>query len=232
MEWRRRRGFRDGAYANVKVRTGFRLQKSPCPGALADRSRIVWMTSHVNDNVIDLGTNWMLSVKLLGDMRGTGSDVCRTWLSHVLAPDADAKNKLDASYDVNLKEKLPAIMAACEKAISPAQEERLYETIESTWQAGAEADRKTIELSNGGYATFNDARAQAAGPARDAFTAFASALVDDIRDNTEGAAAAMAAAAGTYRNGLILDAITRFIVGPRGRSAARSNWPTPSRAVI
>jgi methyl-accepting chemotaxis protein len=191
-------------------------------------------TSRVNDNVIDLGNNWMSSVKLLGDMRGTGNDVRRTSLSHVLAAEPEAKKKLEASHDVNLNEKMPAIMAAYEKTIAAPEERKLYDAIKSAWQAYAAADHKTIELSNGGDATFNDARAQAAGPGRDTFTAFANAISEDTKYNTDGAAVAIQAAAATYRNGVILDAvvvalavaigavlavaITRSIVVPIGRA--------------
>ena len=186
-------------------------------------------TARINDNVVDMGTNWLTGVKLLGDMRGVASDMRRASLSHVLAADPEAKKKLLVSHDT-FAAAMPDVMANYEKTVTAPQEKALYETVKSAWAGFLEADRKTLALSDAGEASLADARAQAAGPARDAFNKFIAAVNDDTKFNTDGAAQAMQSAAATYRNALAMDGvivaiavlagallsvvITRSIVGP------------------
>ena len=166
-----------------------------------------FQTSKINDNVIDIGTDWMMSVKLLGDLRGVANDTRRAALSHVLAIGADAKKKLEIAHDDDVNVKMPAAMNAYAKTISSPDEARLFESIKSTWATYVDADRKLLELSNGGDDKLADARSQSDGATRDAFVAFLVVCTKDLKLNADGADAAMASAARTYRDALILDAI-------------------------
>ncbi len=163
-------------------------------------------TAKVNDNVVDIGTNWLQGVKLLGEMRGIANDVRRASLSHVLAVDPEAKKKLLAAHD-GFAESLHGVMAAYDKTVTTPEEKALEEAVKSDWTSFLDADRKTIELSNGGDASLADARSQAAGPARDAFNKFVAAVADASKYNTDGAAHAMQAAAGTYHDALVMDGV-------------------------
>ncbi len=209
-------------------------------------------TARINDNVVDMGTNWLTAVKLLGDMRGVASDMRRASLSHVLAADPEAKKKLLGSHDT-FAAAMPAVMAGYEKTVRTPEEKALYDAVKSAWASFLEADHKTIALSDAGEAGLAEARAQAAGPARDAFNKFIAAVNDDTKYNTDGADHAMQAAAATYGNALVMDGvivaiavlagvvlsitITRSIVKPIGEAVqladtvARGDLTSRVRAV-
>ena len=95
-------------------------------------------TAKVNDNVVDIGTNWLQAVKLLGDMRGVASDMRRASLSHVLAADPDAKKKLLGSHDT-FAAAMPAVMAGYEKTVRTPEEKALYDAVKSAWASFLEA---------------------------------------------------------------------------------------------
>jgi len=191
-------------------------------------------TARVNDNVVDIGTNWLASIQLLANIDSVANDIRRASLSHVLAADPAQKKALETTHDEAIANRLPAAMTAYEQTINSPEEKKLYDTIRSSWEAFISADRKTIALSNAGDASFADARVQSAGVARDSFVAFETAVAADRQLNADGAAQAMAAAASTYRNALVLDctmvaaalvvgvtlavAITRSIVVPIGEA--------------
>ena len=186
-------------------------------------------TSKVNDNVIDIGTNWLQSVRLLSDVRGIANEARRASMAHVLEADPDAKKKLQGTHGEDISIKMPAAMTAYEHTVSTPDEQALYQTIKASWAAFILADAKVIELSNGGDERFADARKESAST-RDSFDAVMAAIEADLKYNTAGADVAMKASAGTYHDALVMEgalvaiallvgailavAITRSIVGP------------------
>ena len=189
-----------------------------------------WQTAKVDDNVIDIGTNWMASVEYLGDLRGVANDMRRLSFRNVLESDAGAKKTLVAQHDDMAATRFVGVQHAYEKTISSPEEAKLYEAIKTTWQAYLVEDRKLNELANAGDASLADARKQATGASNEAFSKFMAAVGEDMTYNVNGAQDAMKASAATYRNALVLDGaavavavtlglllalgITRSIVGP------------------
>ena len=163
-------------------------------------------TAKVNDNVIDIGTNWLQGVRLLGDIRGLANETRRASMAHVLEADPDAKKKLQVTHDQDVASKLPEAMAAYERTVTSPDEKALYEAIKTSWANFVQADAKVIELSNGGDERFADAR-KASAATRDAFNAFMATVSVDMKYNTDGADAAMKASAGTYRDALVMDGV-------------------------
>jgi methyl-accepting chemotaxis protein len=189
-------------------------------------------TARVNDNVVDIGTNWLSSIQLLANVDSIANDIRRASLSHVLAADPQQKKPLQVTHDEGIATRLPAAMAAYEKTVSSPEEKKLYDAMRGAWDTFTQADRKAIELSNAGDTSFAEARAQSGGVARDSFVAFEAVIAADRQLNADGAAQAMATAASSYRSALMLDGaivaialvvgivlavvITRSIVGPIG----------------
>ena len=187
-------------------------------------------TAKVNDNVIDIGTNWMASVEFLGDMRGVANDIRRTSLRVTLEADDQARKPLVAKHDDLIATQFPVVMQAYAKTVTSPEEQKLFETIKANWAAYVAQDKKILDLVAAGDASFADARKQAVGPSGDAFDAFMASIKDDMVLNVNGGQGAIQAAAATYRNALVLDgtavaiavvlgvllavAITRSIVGP------------------
>ena len=165
-------------------------------------------TAKVNDNVIDIGTDWMASVEFLGDLRGAANDTRRLSFRNVLETDADAKKKLLAEHDDVIATRFAGVQQAYEKTVSSPEEAKLYEAIKATWAAYLVEDRKLNDLANAGEASLADARKAATGPSNDAFSAFMAAVTADMTYNVNGAQDAMQASAATYRSALILDAVS------------------------
>ena len=165
-------------------------------------------TAKVNDNVIDMGDNWTASIQLLGDMRGVANDVRRTSLRHVLEADPEAKKALVTKHDDLLANRYAAAVDAYAKTVSSPDEEKLFEKIKSAWTTYVAEDKKILDLSNAGDASFADARKQAVGPSGAAFDAYMAVIAEDMTLNVDGAHAAMAAAAETYHRALMLDVVS------------------------
>ena len=189
-----------------------------------------WQTAKVNDNVIDIGTNWMASVEFLGDMRGVANDIRRSSLRVTLEADDEARKPLLVKHDDLVATQFPVVLQAYAKTVSSPEETKLFEAIKAAWAVYLVQDKKILDLVAAGDASFADARKQAVGPSGDAFDAFMAAIKEDMVLNVNGAQDAMQTAAATYRNALILDgaavaialvlgvllavAISRSIVGP------------------
>jgi methyl-accepting chemotaxis protein len=187
-------------------------------------------TAKVNDNVVDMGDNWLAGVQLLGEVRGAANDVRRTTLRHILQPDVEAKKTIVTRHDDLLNNRFAKALAAYAKTVSSPEEAKLLDDMKTAWAAYLVEDAKMIERSAEGDAGLAQARALAVGPSGVAFDAFMKAVELDVKLNVDGSNAAIAASAETYHRALMLDvgavvvaviagvllalAITRSIVGP------------------
>jgi methyl-accepting chemotaxis protein len=165
-------------------------------------------TAKVNDNVIDIGANWMVSVELLGDLRNTANDIRRLSTREALETEDDVKKKLQARHDDLIANQFVGIQHAYEKTIASPEEAKLYDAIKTAWAAYLVEDKKAQELSMAGEASAADARKQATGPAGVAFDALMAAISQDTQINVNGAQDAMQAAAVTYHHALVLDGVS------------------------
>jgi len=162
-------------------------------------------TAKVNDNVIDMGTNWMVSIELLGDLRNTANEIRRLSMRGALETEDDVKKTLRTQHDDLIANQFVGIQHAYEKTIASPEEAKLYDAIKTAWAAYLVEDKKVQELSMAGEASAVDARKQATGPAGVAFNAFIAAISQDTQLNVNGAQDAMQAAAVTYHHALALD---------------------------
>jgi methyl-accepting chemotaxis protein len=193
-------------------------------------------TAKVDDDVIDLGSNWMSSIRLLGDLRGVTDDVRRSTMRYTLESDAGARQATLGHHDELLAKDVPAAFAAYEKTISSPDEKRLYDDIRTAWTAFVDEDRKALVIAQAGEDKAAEARAAVVGGAGEAFDRFLVAIDKDIDLNERGGEAATVSSAATYRGALVMEAlavaaalvagtflavaITRSIVRPIGQAVA------------
>ena len=186
--------------------------------------------SSVNDSAVKIATDALPSVQRLSDIQELAGRVRRQSLTHVLQIDAEGKQKQQATHDELINTQILATFASYEKVITSPEEQKLYEVIKARWADYLVVDKKVQALSNGGEATFAEARQLSTGGASKAFSALREAIEKDIRFNSESAVAANDSAAAAYRHALILTgvliltaivvttvlafAITRSITGP------------------
>ena len=164
-------------------------------------------TSRINDNVVDISSNWLASVQLLGEIKSLANDTRRNALVHVLEGDTAQKVKRQAVHDEIVTTKLPKVLAAYEKTISTSDEQKLYEAIKTAWAAYLVEDAKLLALSNAGESGFVDARKLSAGLASARFIDATNAIDKDIEMNAAGSAVAVQSAADSYRMALTWDGI-------------------------
>jgi methyl-accepting chemotaxis protein len=164
-------------------------------------------TAKINDNVVDLSSNWLASVQLLGDIRTLANVARRGSMRHVLESEPAQKREAQAARDAAVDTKFPAAVAAYEKTVTSPEEKKLLDSIKTLWAAYLVQDKKMLELSNAGDASFTEARKFSVGPANAAIIEVGKVIDEDIKLNVAGSVAATESAAASYRNALSLNAV-------------------------
>jgi methyl-accepting chemotaxis protein len=166
-----------------------------------------YQSSRINDRAVDLGQNWLPSVKLLGELRSQVSSARRASLGHVIEGQKDAKAKQAAAHELLVGKKIPDTLMAYEKLVSSPEEGKLLEKIKSLWAAFAEDDRKLIALSDGGEASFAAARQLATGATAESYSKLSAAIEEDVQLNVAGAANSTDVAAATFHSAIVVIAV-------------------------
>ena len=184
----------------------------------------------INANLVEVNTNWLPSVRILGVIREHFGEVRRLSLRHVIETHPTKKKSAQVEHDELIAVKIPAAFAEYEPMVASGEEAELFKSIKALWVAYLEQDKQLIALSNQGDAAFLEARDLTAGASAMAFSEVIKVLAKDIELNSSGAEAATKASAEAYRQALTLDAalvvvamlgglalsiaVTRTITGP------------------
>ena len=171
--------------------------------------------SKVNDSTVDMATNWLPSVEVLGEIRYVTSADRRYELAHLLRRD-----KKDEAGDQTAIDKQVSLLAAAEKRyepmISSPEERQLYESFRALWDKRVETEKHVLDLSR------QDAKAEARDLAlateREMFNAAADKLQEDVDLNEKGGANAATSSAAVFKSarywviGLLFSAIALGIL--------------------
>jgi methyl-accepting chemotaxis protein len=151
--------------------------------------------SKVNANTVDIATNWLPSVKVLGDVRYIISTERRVELYHLQRSDKkdEEKDEADISKQMGL---LAAARKEYEPMIATPEERAIYEGFSDQWSKRLELEQHALELSRQGKKA--EAREIALGAEREAFNAAAEKLQEDAELNSKGGVDAASHAAATY----------------------------------
>jgi methyl-accepting chemotaxis protein len=151
--------------------------------------------SKVNGSTVDIATNWLPSVKVLGEMRFITSEIRRLELNHVMRTD-----KNQQAQDIASIHKETDHLAAAEKEyetmISSPEGKKLYDEFRADWDKEIENQNRVIELSS------TNKKAEASEltltTGRALFNAVEEKLGEDVDLNNRGAATAAKEAAAAY----------------------------------
>jgi len=196
----------------------------------------IYEMNQTNAHTRDLGTNWLPSVEVLGDLRGGFNEARRTSLRVLLESTPEGKREQLKVYEHAAHVRVPKLFAEYEPMIASAEERKAYEEIRASWNRFVEMEVKQSALALGSPEEAEQARQMAIGPAGDAFLQALNALKKDIAINVEGANRATTDAEKSYRQALIASivivsialvvcsvlavSVTRSIVKPLNTSVA------------
>jgi len=137
--------------------------------------------AHINANVEDIATNWLPSIKTLGQMQDTINSFRSAEADHVMA--LDDKQMADIEKNMaDLKAEFETIRKHYESLISAGEERQAYDAFRPLLDQYWASNAKLIPLSRGGENA--DAQAFFRGESRTSFRALATSInrLVDIND--------------------------------------------------
>jgi methyl-accepting chemotaxis protein len=151
--------------------------------------------SAINANTVDLATNWMPSVRVLGEIRYVISTERRFELYHTQRAD-----KKDETADEAGMAKQNDLLAKAQKEyeplISSPEERALYTEFVARWNKRTEMERQVLDLSRQNKKA--EARALGLFTERELFNSAADKLGEDVDLNVKGGIDSAASAAHAY----------------------------------
>lgn len=166
----------------------------------------------VNFNANELGTNWLPSVRALGNITAELNEVRRVSLRILLEAEAGQRDEQIHRHDSARQEGVPKAFRAYEQLISSAEEQQLWKDVQRDWEAYLAFDAKVIALAQSGDpAAKAQASALAIGEAGAAFLKTQASLEKSVQLNEQGAAGATAQSARDYEMALTLISIGEAI---------------------
>jgi methyl-accepting chemotaxis protein len=149
--------------------------------------------SIVNAHTVEIGTNYLPSVRALGGMSTAVPAIQREIRQHIIAADSAEKAKIEARIK-DRQERMKADQKTYEKLISSPDERQIYNEFVSHWTQYEAAIIEILKVSNASAAGQD-------GPARDALARYAenanaasAALQKDIDLNNKGSDVEVASA--------------------------------------
>ncbi|MGA9389547.1 MAG: MCP four helix bundle domain-containing protein, partial [Candidatus Sulfotelmatobacter sp.] len=149
--------------------------------------------SKVNNSTIDVATNWLPSVRTIGELRFDTAAYRRDTLNYIIA--TDKKQHYQEKLDLHLSE-IATDEKKYEPLISSDQERNLYQAFRSQWDKYRAMNDEVTQLSKQNKNTEAIALAQSQGS--ETFEAAAKFLQDDVDLNNRGADDSAKQAASSY----------------------------------
>ncbi|APW41466.1 methyl-accepting chemotaxis protein [Rhodoferax saidenbachensis] len=162
--------------------------------------------SKINDNTEDMATNWMASIKYLGQMQGLLNDMRRAELQHVLAISPEGK-KPEADRMAASKPKLEEVGNKFLALVDSPEEKAAWDAYTKGLKTYYETNTKLLALSDIGPAEIDATSRYLREDSRTAFRAMFKSIDDMYVLNVHGSDQALSAAQATYagsRGGVIL----------------------------
>jgi methyl-accepting chemotaxis protein len=176
----------------------------------------------INASTEDLATNWLPSIKILGQIRATGNQMRRAEGDHLLSVDAKDMDAIEKHY-AELKKTLAEQLAAYEPMISSEEEKKTYEQYKQQRDAYFATNTKLVPLSRD-ESMDGQARSLFRGESRTAFNAMATDLGLLVEINDKGADAAYKSAQSNYMQARIW--LIAMLASAAAFAALLSMWLT------
>jgi methyl-accepting chemotaxis protein len=172
--------------------------------------------SKVNDVTVDITTNWLPSVQVLGKFTVATNLLRRAGLSHILAKEKDAMDRYEKESE-NALSLFRDTAAKYEKLISSDEERKYWDSFRSAWNGYVEGHGKVVALSR------EMKKEEALEVNRDIkkhLDAAMAALDQDIELNAKGAAAVSARAEDIYKTARSLIVVVLVLCAAAGIALA------------
>jgi methyl-accepting chemotaxis protein len=151
--------------------------------------------ARVNESTVDLATNWLPSVKVLGQLESITGEFRRSEFQHILSTSKEDMDKFEKKMDGQL-ENFKKKSAEYEKLISSPEEKKLYEEFTAAWGSYMEAHGKLLTLSK--QNKNKEALELLRGDSTKSFLASTDIIRKDIALNEKGADDSYKKAVATY----------------------------------
>ena len=178
----------------------------------------LYQAGRINAGALELGTNWLPSIKVLGDLRAEANAGRIATLRNVLEITPEGKAAQAAVRDKVFKEKVPAILEAYSKMVSSPEEQKLYDDIKVKLEQFKAIDDKIISLSNGGDSELAQARKLATSDAAQTFLTLSGVIEQDVELNEKGGVDETQKAGNTYRSAITI------LLGLMGAAVASASF--------
>ncbi|WP_022721810.1 methyl-accepting chemotaxis protein [Rhodopseudomonas sp. B29] len=155
--------------------------------------------STLNNSTVDIGGNWLPSVRVLGEVRAQLALYRVALRDHLIEQGADGKLAVEKRLGKS-KEALDGALDRYKKLVSSAEEQQLYDALVKDWGLYAEAAGKAFDISRKDVGQFStsawDSITKNAVPIGNRID---QSLQRDIELNDKGANESVATADSTYR---------------------------------
>jgi len=172
--------------------------------------------SKVNDVTVDITTNWLPSVELLGKVSGSLNLVRRVALAHSMTKDKDVLARYEKLGE-GAVESLKELLVKYEKLITSDEERRLYDGFRTSWVSYIDYHNRVMTLSR----DMKKDEAMALNvEAKKFFDESMDLLDQDIALNSKGAATASANAESLYKSSRALIIVALLVCAAAGTALA------------
>ncbi len=178
--------------------------------------------SSVNANVEDIATNWLPTIKVLGEMQNSVNEMRRAEASHIIFQDA-AKKASQEQRIAELKERFAKQKTLYESMITP-QEKDTYAMLQQHRDALYASMGTMIQKSNAGESGKADTEAYYNGESRTALQAVLDDIAKLLAINDSGADGAYKASQESYAQTRIL--IVCVLIGVALAASILGAWVT------
>ncbi len=161
----------------------------------------IWQIAGVNGSTVDIATNWLPSVKMLGEISSDTGMFRRLEFQHVLST---TKEDMDR-YEKRIQDESAQVekdLAEYDKLIASPDERKLFMEFKSTWAAYIDVHKKIVEFSNQNKT--QEALALLRGDSSKKYEAAEALLQKSIDLNDKGSVAASMKAADAYAKSRIM----------------------------
>ncbi|XDF36344.1 methyl-accepting chemotaxis protein [Paracidovorax avenae] len=158
----------------------------------------------INYHANELGTNWLPSVRAVGELRSVLNSARRASLRRLLEATAEGRQRQLATQKALMDEQLPRGVAVYEKMISSPEEQKLYDVFRTQLDNYRIHERRLVTLLDEGGASAAAANTLATGDSAKLFSDLIETLAQLVKLNEDGGTAAAAAASAGYDRAILV----------------------------
>ncbi|WP_374316007.1 methyl-accepting chemotaxis protein [Aquabacterium sp.] len=153
-----------------------------------------WQIARVNGDARELGTNWLPSIRSLGEVKSQMNLIRRLTMRIVMETDEQERAKLTVRH-TEATQGMKPVLETYEKLVSSPEEGKILDTLKTQWAAYGAAEAKTLSAADRGTAGLAESN--------ELFNAAMKTLDEDIALNDRSAAQATATAEANYRQAIM-----------------------------